>query len=148
MEFILLYILRIICRAGKGFARLLPEIAAICSSPKSSAPWPDLTDALSHLRPGDTFVVWRLDRLARSLTNLIEMVNRLASRQITFRSITENIDTASATGQHLRGSSCLSDLAENGPRGEISDNGSRTKGHVILRMVQLTHENSAKSSKA
>jgi DNA invertase Pin-like site-specific DNA recombinase len=46
---------------------------------------PGLSKALSHLRPGDTFVVWRLDRLA--------------SRQIAFRSITENIDTSSATGQ-------------------------------------------------
>jgi DNA invertase Pin-like site-specific DNA recombinase len=60
---------------------------------------PGLSVALSHLRPGDTFVVWRLDRLARSLTNLIELVNRLASQQIAFRSITENIDTSSATGQ-------------------------------------------------
>src|SRR3954453_21596338 len=60
---------------------------------------PGLNEALSHLRPGDTFVVWRLDRLARSLTNLIELVNRLASQQIAFRSITENIDTSTATGQ-------------------------------------------------
>src|SRR5690349_2281112 len=60
---------------------------------------PGLMKALSHLRPGDTFVVWRLDRLARSLTNLIELVNRLASQQIAFRSITENIDTSSAIGQ-------------------------------------------------
>src|SRR3954447_3774792 len=60
---------------------------------------PGLSVALSHLRPGDILVVWRLDRLARSLTNLIELVNRLASQQIAFRSITENIDTSSATGQ-------------------------------------------------
>src|SRR5215212_6518372 len=60
---------------------------------------PGLTEALSHLRPGDTLVVWRLDRLARSLTNLIETVNHLASQQIAFRSVTEAIDTSSATGQ-------------------------------------------------
>src|SRR5215210_2254101 len=60
---------------------------------------PELSVALSHLRPGDTLVVWRLDRLARSLTHLIETVNHLASQQIAFRSITENIDTSSATGQ-------------------------------------------------
>jgi DNA invertase Pin-like site-specific DNA recombinase len=41
---------------------------------------PGLTEALSHLRSGDTLVVWRLDRLARSLSNLIELVNRLAGR--------------------------------------------------------------------
>src|SRR3954447_12966215 len=60
---------------------------------------PGLIKALSHLRPGDTFVVWRLDRLARSLSHLIETVNHLAAQQIAFRSITENIDTSSATGQ-------------------------------------------------
>src|ERR687884_378303 len=60
---------------------------------------PGLTDALSHLRPGDALVVWRLDRLARSLSHLIETVNHLASQRIAFRSITENIDTSSATGQ-------------------------------------------------
>ena len=60
---------------------------------------PGLQEALSHLRPGDTFVVWRLDRLARSLTHLIETVNHLASQRIAFRSVTENIDTSSATGQ-------------------------------------------------
>src|SRR5918912_2056292 len=60
---------------------------------------PGLTEALSHLRPGDIFVVWRLDRLARSLTHLIETVNHLASQEIAFRSVTENIDTSSATGQ-------------------------------------------------
>jgi DNA invertase Pin-like site-specific DNA recombinase len=60
---------------------------------------PGLTVALSHLRPGDTLVVWRLDRLARSLTHLIQTVNHLASQQIAFKSITEAIDTSSATGK-------------------------------------------------
>lgn len=60
---------------------------------------PGLEDALSHLREGDTLVVWRLDRLARSLSNLIELVNRLAGRGIAFKSLTERIDTSSATGK-------------------------------------------------
>jgi DNA invertase Pin-like site-specific DNA recombinase len=60
---------------------------------------PGLTEALSHLRTGDTLVVWRLDRLARSLSNLIELVNRLAGEGIAFKSLTERIDTASATGK-------------------------------------------------
>src|SRR3954462_10508068 len=54
---------------------------------------PGLNEALSHLRPGDTFVIWRLDRLARSLTNLIETMNHLANQRIVFRSVTEAIDT-------------------------------------------------------
>jgi DNA invertase Pin-like site-specific DNA recombinase len=62
----------------------------------TTLPW---ATALSHLRSGDTLVVSRLDRLARSLTHLIQTVNHLASQEIAFKSITENIDTSSATGK-------------------------------------------------
>ena len=60
---------------------------------------PGLEAALSHLREGDTFVVWRLDRLGRSLKHLIESVTALQRQNIAFISITENIDTSTATGQ-------------------------------------------------
>jgi DNA invertase Pin-like site-specific DNA recombinase len=59
---------------------------------------PGLTLALSHLRKGDTLVVWRLDRLGRSLRHLIETVTNLNEQGISFRSLTENIDTSTATG--------------------------------------------------
>jgi len=58
-----------------------------------------LEQALTHLREGDTFVVWRLDRLGRSLKHLIETVTKLQQQGVAFQSITENIDTATATGQ-------------------------------------------------
>jgi DNA invertase Pin-like site-specific DNA recombinase len=67
---------------------------------------PGLEGALSHLREGDIFVVWRLDRLGRSLKHLIEAITELHSRGVAFQSITENIDTSTATGQlvfHLFG---------------------------------------------
>ena len=60
---------------------------------------PGLEAALSHLREGDTFVVWRLNRLGRSLKHLIESVTALQRQNIAFISITENIDTSTATGQ-------------------------------------------------
>src|SRR5919197_2353046 len=60
---------------------------------------PGLQAALSHLREGDTLVVWRLDRLGRSLKHLIETVTSLKQQNIAFKSLTENIDTSSATGQ-------------------------------------------------
>jgi len=60
---------------------------------------PGLAQALSHLREGDTLVVWRLDRLGRSLKHLIETVTALKQQGIAFKSITENIDTSTATGQ-------------------------------------------------
>jgi DNA invertase Pin-like site-specific DNA recombinase len=54
---------------------------------------PGLTQALSHLRAGDTLVVWRLDRLGRSLPHLIETVKQLQERGVGFRSLQEQIDT-------------------------------------------------------
>jgi DNA invertase Pin-like site-specific DNA recombinase len=60
---------------------------------------PGLTDALSHLRPGDTLVVWKLDRLGRSLKHLIETVTQLQEQGIGFRSITESIDTTTSGGK-------------------------------------------------
>jgi DNA invertase Pin-like site-specific DNA recombinase len=60
---------------------------------------PGLAQALSHLREGDSLVVWRLDRLGRSLTHLIETITDLHTRKIGFKSLTENIDTATATGK-------------------------------------------------
>jgi DNA invertase Pin-like site-specific DNA recombinase len=58
-----------------------------------------LDDALSYLRPGDTLVVWRLDRLGRSLKHLIEVVTDLEKRGIGFKSLTENIDTTISGGK-------------------------------------------------
>jgi DNA invertase Pin-like site-specific DNA recombinase len=59
---------------------------------------PGLTQALSHLRAGDTLIVWRLDRLGRSLKHLIETVTTLKEQGVAFKSLTENIDTSTATG--------------------------------------------------
>src|ERR671931_2049265 len=59
---------------------------------------PGLQAALSHLREGDTFIVWRLDRLGRSLKHLIESVTALKNQGVAFKSLTENIDTSTATG--------------------------------------------------
>src|SRR3954453_19651659 len=60
---------------------------------------PGLTQALSHLRPGDTLVVWRLDRLGRSLAHLIDTIRELQERGIGFRSLQEQIDTTTSGGK-------------------------------------------------
>lgn len=60
---------------------------------------PELTAALSYMREGDSLVVWKLDRLARSLPQLIETVARLEAQGIGFRSLTEAIDTTTAGGK-------------------------------------------------
>ena len=54
--------------------------------------------ALQHLRRGDTLVVWKLDRLGRSLKELVELAEDFKERGINFHSLTEHIDTASAMG--------------------------------------------------
>jgi len=67
---------------------------------------PALDDVLERLGPGDVLVVWRLDRLARSLRHLLQLIDDLTSRGVGFRSLTESIDTTTATGRlvlHLFG---------------------------------------------
>ena len=60
---------------------------------------PGLEEALAFLVEGDTLVVWKLDRLGRSLKHLIEVVNELYDRGIYFKSLQENIDTNSSGGK-------------------------------------------------
>lgn len=60
---------------------------------------PQLAAALDHLREGDTLVVWRLDRLARSLKQLIETVEKLECGGANLLSLNENIDTSTPTGR-------------------------------------------------
>lgn len=59
---------------------------------------PGLAEALAYARAGDTLVVWRLDRLGRSLGHLIATVTALAERGVGFRSLTESIDTTTPGG--------------------------------------------------
>jgi DNA invertase Pin-like site-specific DNA recombinase len=58
-----------------------------------------LDEALSYVRKGDTLVVWRLDRLGRSLLHLITTMTALEERGIGFKSLTENIDTTTSGGK-------------------------------------------------
>lgn len=60
---------------------------------------PALDAMLAQLRRGDTVVVWRLDRLGRSLRHLIDIVGELDTRGVAFRSLTENIDTSTPAGK-------------------------------------------------
>lgn len=60
---------------------------------------PGLTDALAFLRAGDSLVIWKLDRLGRSLKDLIDKVTLLQARQIGLRSLQESIDTTTSGGK-------------------------------------------------
>jgi len=58
-----------------------------------------LAEALEFMRAGDTFVVWRLDRLGRSLKHLVETIQLMASKEVGFKSLQENIDTTTSGGK-------------------------------------------------
>jgi DNA invertase Pin-like site-specific DNA recombinase len=60
---------------------------------------PELSLCLQVLRKGDTLVVWKLDRLARSLKDLVEIIQDLNEREVCFKSLTESIDTNSSGGR-------------------------------------------------
>ncbi len=65
-----------------------------------------LEELLAFVRPGDTVIIWKLDRLGRSLKDLIETLNLLNNRGIDFISLTESIDTTTPSGKlifHLMG---------------------------------------------
>ena len=79
-------------RAGCG--KLFTETAS-----GANAERPVLAEALAYLRPGDVLVVWRLDRLGRSLQHLITVVAELAARGIGFKSLGEQIDTTTSGGK-------------------------------------------------
>lgn len=79
---------------AQGCSRIFSD-----TSGGAKADRPGLADALSYVRPGDTLVVWRLDRLGRSLKHLLKVVEELDQRKVELRSICESIDTASAGGR-------------------------------------------------
>ena len=62
---------------------------------------PALLRCLKKLEPDDTLIVWKLDRLGRSLRDLITMLDELKQRGVKFRSLTEHIDTDTPTGRAM-----------------------------------------------
>jgi DNA invertase Pin-like site-specific DNA recombinase len=77
-----------------GCARVFTDVAS-----GARADRPGLAQALDHARPGDVLVVWRLDRLGRSLSHLIAVVETLRARGVGFQSLQEHLDTTTAGGQ-------------------------------------------------
>ena len=62
---------------------------------------PGLDQALEHCREGDTLVVWKLDRLGRSLPHLVETIRQLQENDIGFKSLQESIDTNTSGGKFI-----------------------------------------------
>jgi DNA invertase Pin-like site-specific DNA recombinase len=67
---------------------------------------PAFVRLMQYARPGDTIVVWKLDRLGRNTVKLIELMEELSKRKINLKSLSEQVDTTTATG-NLFSSSCV-----------------------------------------
>lgn len=109
----------------------------------ANADRPGLKEAFEFARKGDTIVVWRLDRLGRSLKDLIALVEALETRKIGLRSLQENIDTTTSGGKlifHLFGA--LAEFERNliRERTQAGLQAARARGHKGGRQQKLTSQ--------
>lgn len=91
-----------------------------------------LKETLNYLRSGDTLIVWKLDRLGRTLKHLIETVNTLATKSISFCSLQENLDTTTSSGKlifHLFGALAEFERELIRERTRAGLKAARTRGH-------------------
>jgi DNA invertase Pin-like site-specific DNA recombinase len=100
-----------------------------------------LDEALNYVRSGDTLVVWKLDRLGRSLPHLIETITGLNNREIGFKSITEAIDTTTSGGKlifHIFGALAEFERDIIRERTQAGLNAARSRGRKGGRPKSLT----------
>jgi hypothetical protein len=95
---------------------------------------PGLDQALAHLRKGDTLVVWKLDRLGRSIRHLIETVGQLQERRVGFRSLQESIDTTTSGGKLISRPSPSSNATSSASGPRLA---STRPGHAARRVAGL-----------
>ncbi|MGX5806150.1 recombinase family protein [Bradyrhizobium sp. Arg314] len=92
-------------QSNRAQARALSEAGCkrVFEEKASGGRWerPELHRMLDQLRDGDTVVVWKLDRLSRSLKDVLHLMDRIASAGAGFRSLTEAIDTTTAAGRMM-----------------------------------------------
>lgn len=125
-----------LCRAG--CEKIFKDIIS-----GSATDRPGLTEVLEYVREGDVLVVWRLDRLGRSLAHLIEVVRKLQDRGVGFRSLQEAMDTTTAGGQlifHIFGALAEFERALIRERTNAGLASARARGRVGGRPRRLTPE--------
>lgn len=106
---------------------------------------PKLKEAISSLSRGDTFVVWKLDRLGRSLGHLVEMITDFSDKGIQFKSLTENIDTTSAGGTlifHIMAAMAQFERDLTIERTNAGLNAARKRGVLLGRRKKLNSDRS------
>ncbi|PRX09505.1 UNVERIFIED_ORG: DNA invertase Pin-like site-specific DNA recombinase [Martelella mediterranea] len=102
---------------------------------------PGLTEALDAVSAGSSLVVWRLDRLGRSLPKLIELVDNLGQRGAEFQSLTEHIDTSSSGGRlvfHIIGALAEFERSLISERTKAGMAAARARGQHVGRRPALT----------
>jgi DNA invertase Pin-like site-specific DNA recombinase len=110
---------------------------------------PRLDECLKHLREGDTLVVWRLDRLGRSLKDLVATVSDLEQRKIGFQSLNESIDTTTAGGKlifHIFGSLAEFERALLSERTKAGLKAARARGRKGGRRPKMTKHDVRKAA--
>jgi DNA invertase Pin-like site-specific DNA recombinase len=104
---------------------------------------PQLKATIDYMRSGDTLVVWKLDRLARSMRQLIDTVEDLHNREIGFRSLTEAIDTTTAGGKlifHIFGALAEFERSVIRERTQAGLNAARARGKIGGRPPALNDQ--------
>lgn len=112
---------------------------------------PGLEQSIGQLQAGDTLVIWRLDRLGRSLSHLIDVVAELGRNKIGLYSITEAIDTASAGGIlifHIMGALAEFERSLISERTRAGMSAAKARGSAIGRPVKLNPEQTAGAVRA
>lgn len=102
-----------------------------------------LAKALAFVRPGDVLVVWKLDRLGRSLSHLLAIVNKLKDMQVAFRSLTEGMDTTTVSGEllfHVFGALAQYERAMTQERVVAGLNAAKLRGRIGGRPLAITGE--------
>lgn len=102
---------------------------------------PGLTEALSHLREGDVLVIWKLDRLGRTVKGLVDFVGELAERDVQFRSLTDGIDTSTPTGRfffHVMASLAQMERELIAERTKAGLDAARQRGRLVGRKRSMT----------
>lgn len=104
---------------------------------------PNLERAITFAREGDVLCVWRLDRLGRSLAHLIASVKTLEERKVGFRSLTESLDTTTASGRlifHIFGALAEFELSVIRQRTKAGLEAARARGRIGGRPAKLNNE--------
>ena len=111
---------------------------------------PGLRRALRRLKPGDVLVVWKLDRLGRSMRHLVVLVEELRERGINFRSLTDSIDTSTPMGRfffHVMGALAEMERELIVERTKAGLEAARAQGRIGGRRPKLTPEQWAQAGR-